>query len=120
MKKLVFLLTVLLVNISLNAQLPIGKIKASDFSDTEIKNLIQKAEQTGMSESQMLQLAKARGMSQSDIDAFRKRAENVQNKQIPKTESNVNSINESKKDIEITNTKTTRSRRQAEIYTFLH
>ena len=107
MKKLVFLLTVLLVNISLHAQLPIGKTKASDFSDTEIKNLIQKAEQTGMSESQMLQLAKARGMSQSDIDAFRKRAENVQNKQIPKTESNVNSINESKKDIEITNTKTT-------------
>jgi hypothetical protein len=37
-----------------------------------------------MSESQMLQLAKARGMTQSDIDAFRKRAENVQNKQIPK------------------------------------
>ena len=86
MKKLVFLFTVLLVNISLHAQLPIGKTQVSDFSDSEIRNLIQKAEQTGMSESQMLQLAKARGMSQSDIDAFRKRAENVQNKQLPNDE----------------------------------
>ena len=107
MKKLVFLLTVLLVNISLHAQLPIGKTKASDFSDTEIKNLIQKAEQTGMSESQMLQLAKARGMSQSDIDAFRKRADNAQNKQIPKTESKVKYTSESEKNIEIINTQTT-------------
>jgi protein involved in polysaccharide export with SLBB domain len=115
MKKLVFLLTVLLVNISLHAQLPIGKTKASDFSDTEIKNLIQKAEQSGMSESQMLQLAKARGMSQSDIDAFRKRAENVQNIQIPKTESKVNSTSESKKNNEITNTKTTVKKAQKPI-----
>ena len=107
MKKLVFLFTVLLVNISLHAQLPIGETKASDFSDPEIRNLIQKAEQSGMSESQMLQLAKARGMSQSDIDAFRKRAENVQNKQPLNAESKVESNDISKKKIEITNTKTT-------------
>ena len=31
MKKLVFLFTVLLVNISLHAQLPIGKTQVSDF-----------------------------------------------------------------------------------------
>ena len=115
MKKLVFLFTVLLVNISLHAQLPIGKTKASDFSDTEIRNLIQKAEQTGMSESQMLQLAKARGMSQSDIDAFRKRAENVQNKQIPKTESKVNPTSESKKNSEFINIKTTVKKAQKPI-----
>jgi protein involved in polysaccharide export with SLBB domain len=115
MKKLVFLFTVLLVNISLHAQLPSGKSKASDFSDSEIRNLIQKSEQSGMSESQMLQLAKARGMSQSDIDAFRKRAENVQNKQIPKTESKVNSTSESKKNNEITNTKTTVKKAQKPI-----
>ena len=107
MKKLVFLFTVLLVNISLCAQFPVGKTKAGDFSDSEIRNLIQKAEQSGMTESQVLQLAKARGMSQSDIDAFRKRAENVQNKQIPKAESKVNSSNESKKKSETTNPKTT-------------
>ncbi|MDC0580271.1 SLBB domain-containing protein [Bacteroidia bacterium] len=107
MKKLVFLFTVLLVNISLHAQLPIGKTQVSDFSDSEIRNLIQKAEQTGMSESQMLQLAKARGMSQSDIDAFRKRAENVQNKQLPNDEIKVESKDLSKKKSEFTNTKTT-------------
>jgi protein involved in polysaccharide export with SLBB domain len=107
MKKLVFLFTVLLVNISLHAQLPIGKSKASDFSDSEIRNLIQKAEQSGMTESQMLQLAKARGMSQSDIDAFRKRAENVQNKQPLNAESKVESNDTSKKKSETTNPKTT-------------
>ena len=107
MKKLVFLFTVLLVNISLHAQLPIGKTQVSDFSDSEIRNLIQKAEQTGMSESQMLQLAKARGISQSDIDAFRKRAENVQNKQLPNDEIKVESKDLSKKKSEFTNTKTT-------------
>ena len=41
MKKLVFLFTVLLVNISLHAQLPIGKSKASDFSDSEIVQLFE-------------------------------------------------------------------------------
>ena len=63
-----------------SAQIPDGKTKASDYSDAEIKTMIQKAESAGMSEGQVIQLAKARGMSDPEVEAFRSRVYALKNK----------------------------------------
>jgi hypothetical protein len=47
----------------LNGQVLGGKTKASDYSDQEIIQMIEKAESAGLSEGQVVELARARGMS---------------------------------------------------------
>ena len=54
-----------------------GKTKASDYSDQEILQMIEKAESAGLSEGQVVELARARGMSASEIEAFRARVQKV-------------------------------------------
>ena len=77
-----FFLFIALIGIAINAsaQIPGGKTKASDYSDAEIKTMIQKAESAGMSEGQVIQLAKARGMSDAEVEAFRARVNAIKNK----------------------------------------
>ncbi len=74
-----FFLFIALIGIAINAsaQIPGGKTKASDYSDAEIKTMIQKAESAGMSEGQVIQLAKARGMSDAEVASFQKRVQSV-------------------------------------------
>ena len=82
-----FFLFIVLVTVAIgaSAQIPGGKTKASDYSDAEIKTMIQKAESAGMSEGQVIQLAKARGMSDAEVEAFRARVNAIKNKENPKT-----------------------------------
>jgi len=66
-----------MVSIALQAQLPGGKTKASDFSDADIKQMVSKAQSAGLSEGQVIQLAKTRGLSDSEIQAFEARVKAV-------------------------------------------
>lgn len=59
--------------IQVYSQLPSLKTKASDYSDAEIVQMISKAEKAGLSESQVIDLARAQGMSESEMEAFRTR-----------------------------------------------
>ena len=82
--------------INASAQIPGGKTKASDYSDAEIKTMIQKAESAGMSEGQVIQLAKARGMSDAEVASFQKRVQSVKGgTSTPSTEeTNLGSLNQ--------------------------
>ena len=90
-KKLIVIALTLICLSSVWAQIPGGKTKASDYSDAEITQMIQKAESAGLGENQIIYLARARGMSESEIAAFRERVEKIKgtpNNQGAATESN--------------------------------
>jgi len=55
------------------AQVLLNKTKASDYSDTEISQMIVKAETAGLTESQVIDLASAQGMTESEMEAFKSR-----------------------------------------------
>jgi polysaccharide export outer membrane protein len=55
------------------AQVLLNKTKASDYSDTEISQMIIKAETAGLTESQVIDLARAQGMTESEMEAFKSR-----------------------------------------------
>lgn len=65
----------------------LSQIKIDQLSDDQVQQIIGKAEQSGMTMEQMEQMARARGMSQIEIDKLRTRAENLQNKRGSKTDS---------------------------------
>lgn len=76
MKKLKTILLGLLFTLCISlvqAQLPTIKSNASDYSDSEITQMIAKAEKAGLTESQVIDLARAQGMSESEMEAFRNR-----------------------------------------------
>ena len=90
-KKLIVIALTLVCFSSVWAQIPGGKTKASDYSDAEITQMIQKAESAGLGDNQIIDLARARGMSESEIAAFRERVEKIKetsNNQGAATESN--------------------------------
>ena len=90
-QKLIVTALTLICFSSVWAQIPGGKTKASDYSDAEITQMIQKAESAGLGENQILDLARARGMAESEIAAFRERAEKIKgtsNNQSAATKSN--------------------------------
>ncbi len=55
------------------AQLPALKTQSNDYTDAEIAQMILKAEKAGLSETQVIDLARAQGMSDSEMEAFRTR-----------------------------------------------
>ncbi|HEX2936614.1 MAG TPA: hypothetical protein VHO72_14755 [Bacteroidales bacterium] len=65
----------------------LSQIKVDQLSDDQVQQIISKAEQSGMTLEQMEQMAKARGMSQTEIDKLRTRSESLQNKRGGKTDS---------------------------------
>ncbi len=72
-----FLIIAFTFFVSVNAQIGNPKTKASDYSDSEIAQMILKAEKAGLSESQVIDLARAQGMSESEMEAFRNRVLNI-------------------------------------------
>jgi len=80
MKKINFLLLLLvfLFPIGISAQLndlpaDISRVKVEELSDSQIKELLDRLEKSGMTESDLEQMALVRGMSSSQINELRKR-----------------------------------------------
>lgn len=65
----------------------LSQIKVDQLSDDQVQQIIGKAEQSGLTLEQMEQMAKARGMSQIEIDKLRTRAESLQNKRGGRSDS---------------------------------
>ena len=76
-KVLLGLFLLVLGSTILSAQPLLNKTKATDYSDDEIVQMINKAESAGLSENQIVELAKARGMSTTKIEAFRERVTQI-------------------------------------------
>jgi protein involved in polysaccharide export with SLBB domain len=72
-KSFIALLLFLSVGLLLNAQVSFGKTKSSDYSDQEILQLIQKAENAGLAEAQIVDIAKAQGVQDAELEKFRER-----------------------------------------------
>lgn len=74
-----FLISFLLfsVGLLLNAQVNFGKTRSSDYSDQEIVQLIKKAESAGLGEAQVIEIARAQGVSNSELELFRERVMNL-------------------------------------------
>lgn len=56
----------------------LSNVRVDELSDNQIRSFIQQAESSGMGEQQMLQMAQQRGMSQSEIQKLRQRVQQVQ------------------------------------------
>lgn len=76
-KSFIALFLSLSVGLLLNAQISFGKTKSSDYSDQEILQLIQKAENAGLGEAQIVDMAKAQGVQDAELEKFRERVLNL-------------------------------------------
>ena len=74
-----FLALVFLVSFTfqLNAQVNFGKTKSSDYSDQEIIQLIKKAENAGLGEAQVIEIARAQGVLDSELEIFKERVNSL-------------------------------------------
>ncbi len=72
-------LFLLLSTISIQAQIMGGKSKASDYSDQELIQMIEKAEAAGLSENQVVDLARARGIAENEMELFKQRIQQLKN-----------------------------------------
>ena len=95
-KVLLGLFLLVLGSTILSAQPLLNKTKATDYSDDEIVQMINKAESAGLSENQIVELAKARGMSTTEIEAFRERVAHIKSSTYKKpllpTEENIQEL----------------------------
>ncbi len=88
--RLLIPLILFFTSISLTGQVVVGKSKASDFTDAEILQLIQKAESAGLSEAQVVELARARGVSDSEMELFKQRVQHLKNNSKPAVSNETN------------------------------
>ena len=58
----------------------LSSINVDDLSDAQILTLMQKAQQMGLSDSQMIQLAQSRGMSQTQLQKLQSRVNDLRKK----------------------------------------
>lgn len=62
---------------NINSQ-DLSQLRVDDLSDAQIRSFMQQAESSGLSESQMMQMAGARGMSSTEMDKLRQRVNQLQ------------------------------------------
>ncbi|WP_234363992.1 SLBB domain-containing protein [Lunatibacter salilacus] len=55
----------------------ISSIKVDDLTDQQLQQLVKRAEESGLSESELLQMAQVRGVPQEEIDKLRERLESL-------------------------------------------
>ncbi|HSI78253.1 MAG TPA: SLBB domain-containing protein [Lunatimonas sp.] len=55
----------------------IASIKVDDLSDQQLQQLVKRAEESGLSESELLQMAQVRGVPQEEINKLRERLETL-------------------------------------------
>ena len=70
-------LSFLIVTHSLYAQTNYADIKVDDLTDTQIKQLIQRAESSGYSDAQLEQIAAAQGMNSIEVQKLRLRVQKI-------------------------------------------
>ena len=68
----------LLCVFSINAQPTPASMKASDYSDADIVALMKQAQENGLSQDRVEQLALAQGMASSEVEAFKARVAQLQ------------------------------------------
>lgn len=86
---LLLILFTLILNYTAVAQTNYADIKVDDLTDTQIRQLIQRAESIGFNDSQLEQMAAAQGMKNAEIQKLRLRVEKIRKLD---GGSNVNSI----------------------------
>lgn len=74
---LLFFFFALIITQAANAQTNYTNIKVDDLTDTQIRQLIQRAEAIGYNDQQLEQLAAAQGMKASEIQKLRLRVEKI-------------------------------------------
>lgn len=117
-KKLILFWAVILGVYYVNAQVSGLKTNASAYSDTEIIAMIKKAESAGLDENQVVELARAQGLTETEINAFRERVEKLKREgsstavtensalgKLPPKEINNNSVENNTEGIKIDGTK---------------
>lgn len=77
--KLGIFLFLLLSTISIQAQITGGKTKSNNYSDQELLQMIEKAEAAGLSEIQVVELARARGVVESEMETLKQRIQQLKN-----------------------------------------
>lgn len=81
--------------IAVQAQTNYSNVKVDELSDTQIRQLIQRAESIGYGDAQLEQMAKSQGMPDVEVLKLRKRVEQIRSKESSSGTSN-NRTNKSK------------------------
>jgi protein involved in polysaccharide export with SLBB domain len=83
--KIILSFCIAIVSIAVSAQeinpSNLGNLNVDELSDTQIENLIQRAEESGMTQQQLEAAAMSRGMAPSEIQKLRERIEEIEGTQ---------------------------------------
>src|SRR4051812_31118129 len=71
----------------------LSNINVDDLSDAQVKQLMQNAESSGLSDAQLIQAAQARGMSATQVQRLQTRVTDIRRREGSTSGYNSNSLN---------------------------